>query len=186
MSDLYVLQPDGTRFGPLTKDAIARGIVDGTIAQDSYLAPPGAPQWFHASQLPAVTALVESLRKTSSVPPPRKSSSPPRPTALRATLESPMPIPVKDAPQTDPQLMSAAQTQPHPAVMRELAAMTVVSPSPPATIVSERSPLADKPVVKPVEPKPAEIKPAEAKAAEVKPTGEPSPAKQAWPKWLPF
>ena len=200
MSELYVLQPDGTRFGPLTKDAIARGILDGTIAQDAYLAPPGAPQWFHASQLPAVTALVESLRRSaSSVPPPRPASQPPR-YALKATLESPIAPPISGAspikaPRTDPQVLSAQQTQPQPAVMEQLAAMTVVSPRSPAVAqgpsaaaksTGEKWPEPKRPAGSGAPPVQLDARVETESKAVAKPPPEVGSTKAPWPRWLPF
>jgi hypothetical protein len=68
MSELYVLK-DGRHVGPMSKAAIARGMAEGTIPRDVYVAPPGAKGWLHASQMPELLeALAEAMK---SVPPTR-------------------------------------------------------------------------------------------------------------------
>jgi hypothetical protein len=85
MSDLYVLK-DGRHVGPMSREAIAQAMAEGTMPRDVYVAPPGAKGWLHASQMPELLeALAQALK---SVPPPQ-----PRGVSLTGTLmghQSPM------------------------------------------------------------------------------------------------
>jgi hypothetical protein len=70
MNGFYVFQPNGQPTGPYTTEALARAIVDGDVPRDVFVAPAGAAQWLHASQLPEVLATVDAMTRARSNPPP--------------------------------------------------------------------------------------------------------------------
>jgi hypothetical protein len=76
MGDLYVLK-DGRHLGPLTTDAVARAMVEGSIPRDVLVAPPGAARWLHASQMPELLVALATALK--SVPPPAPQAQGARP-----------------------------------------------------------------------------------------------------------
>jgi hypothetical protein len=192
INEVYVLQPDGKHTGPITTETLARGILAGRFASDVLVAPPGAPRWLHASQVPAVLALVESLRRASSVPPP--GTAPRVATAVSPVFAPPVaPSPARisqlttqlsrevapPAPDTTPNLSGAAAPTTAsrttdlgatvaPSSVSALAAPTLSSPS-----AAVFSPLAVSTPAPHVEVKVDAPKPVAA-------------AQRPWPRWLPL
>jgi len=117
MNDIYVWQPDGQPVGPYTTESLARAIADGSLARDALVAPPGAPQWQHASHLPEVLSMVEAMLRAKS-----PSILPPAAPVSVAPAIPPAPRPMQPrAPQasgTPPRPPQAPQPPPAPTVAR--------------------------------------------------------------------
>jgi hypothetical protein len=92
MNGFYVFQPNGQPTGPYTTEALARAIVDGDVPRDVFVAPAGAAQWLHASQLPEVLATVDAMTRARSNPPPAPAPAQPAPQAKPAD-DKPKPKP---------------------------------------------------------------------------------------------
>src|SRR5580698_1956458 len=120
MHDLYVWQPEGQPVGPYTTESLARAIADGNVAKDAFVAPPGAPQWQHASQLPEVLTLVEAMLRAKS-----PSILPPKPPVAMAPSIPAAPL-VPQAPRA-PQ----APMAPRPPMQSQSAVRSQSSPPPP-------------------------------------------------------
>jgi hypothetical protein len=69
MTELYVLQSDGNRVGPVTDMVVAQAIAAGSLPRDVLVAVPGATEWLHASRMPEVLAALESIVRASTRPP---------------------------------------------------------------------------------------------------------------------
>jgi hypothetical protein len=190
MNTVYVLQSNGQHTGPITTEAIARAIVDGSMHRDTLVAPPGAPQWLHASQMPEVLAIVDAMTasRAPSVPPAAPvplsvqpvAPQPPKPAARPASQAPPAPRPLALPSQQPPIDLAAALAPapipspaavPSPAPAPVQAAPAVAASPAPAPAAKAASPVAAAPVAKPAaatQPKPADDKP------KAKP----------WPRWL--
>jgi uncharacterized protein DUF4339 len=132
MNALYVFQANGQPTGPFTPEALARAIADGAVPRDVFVAPAGAAQWLHASQMPEVSAFVDAMIRARSNPPP------------------PM------FPQAQ-QLAPPSSVQPQaPAVQPQASA---VQPQAPAAQAFSQPAVATTPQAKPADAKPAEEKP---------------------------
>jgi hypothetical protein len=154
ISQLYVLEPDGRHSGPISMDALARRIVEGSVSNDVLVAPLGAQQWLHASQLPDVLMVVDSIRRASIPPPPPAPRPSPPSQSVRAAV-APM------------------ATQPMPPAS---AAPRTTMASPAAPIASPLAPVGPSPV-KAAAPSPSAPPPAQAPA----PTPAAAPAAAASP-----
>jgi hypothetical protein len=107
MNAFYVFQADGQPTGPYTTEALARAIVDGAVPRDAFVAPAGAAQWLHASQLPEVLATVDAMTRARSTPLPvplrAVVSVAPAPTPTLAPVAPAEPAtPAQPAPQAKP------------------------------------------------------------------------------------
>jgi hypothetical protein len=198
MNTLFVLQSNGQHAGPFTTETLARAIVDGQIHRDAFIAPPGAPQWLHASQMPEVLAIVDAMvrARTPSMPPPPQaldfapaSVNPFAPAAPQALQASP-------APQT-PRPPQGSQPPLRPASVAPPAPQPLAPQSPPAPLVTATvaiAPAAPAPAAPGARPAPAPapaVAPAPAPAAAAKapvaPQAKPAddkPKAKPWPKWL--
>jgi hypothetical protein len=197
MSELYVLSPDGKHTGPITTETLARGILAGKFASDVLVAPPGAPRWLHASQLPAVLAVLETLRRASSVPPPGPA---PRTTAVSPVFAPVAPSPARvgqvttqvsrevtpPAPDTTPNLGGASpSTLPRPADLGATVAPSSVSPIAAATLPSSVGPMLS-PFAASTPAPLVEVKVDAPRPAAPHPAAATEPARKPWPKWLPY
>jgi hypothetical protein len=113
MNALYVFQANGQPTGPFTTEALARAIVDGAMPRDAFVAPVGASQWLHASQVPEVNAFVDAMMRARSTPPPPMVAKVQPPAPTEPQLQPPVQVPVQQAPQSQqaPQVQQAPQPQ---------------------------------------------------------------------------
>src|ERR1700722_14864278 len=153
MNTLFLLQSNGQHAGPFTTETLARAIVDGQIHRDAFIAPPGAAQWLHASQMPEVLAIVDAMvrARTPSMPPPPQALdfAPPsvNPFALAAP-QAPQAAPVSRASQPPLRPASVAPPAPQPVAPQSPAA-------PPVTATVAIAPAAPAPGAPAARPAPA-------------------------------
>jgi hypothetical protein len=170
IQQVYVLESNGQHSGPVSTEALARRIVDGSLSQDVLIAPLGGQQWFHASQLPDILAVVQNIRRASAPPPPMPPAPPPAPPPHPASASVRAAAPVS--------------TPPPPAIAP---ALPVAAPAAPPVAAAP----APAPAPKPAVPAPAQATPVAAApvaAATAKPAAAPAtaaqPPRQPWPKHL--
>jgi hypothetical protein len=190
MHDLYVWQPEGQPVGPYTTESLARAIADGNVAKDAFVAPPGAPQWQHASQLPEVLTLVEAMlrAKSPSILPPKPpvAMAPVIPIAPRAPQVAQAPqapraptAPMAPRPPQPSQSAVRTQSAPPPPVQADALFMPPM-PAPGAAIGGLAAALAPAPVAvvpsAPPAPSPMAPPPSPAPAALQAPTPALAPA----------
>lgn len=107
--ELYVLQSNGQRLGPVAKDEVVRAIVDGKMHRDALVAIPGSQQWSHASRLPEVAVAIEALIRTRSTPPPASSEAQTVVIPGRAAIANIEVAAPQAAPKTEAQAKPAAE-----------------------------------------------------------------------------
>jgi hypothetical protein len=214
MNDIYVWQPEGQPVGPFTTESLARAIADGSVAKDAFVAPPGAAQWQHASQLPEVLGLVEGMlrAKSPSILPPRSPvavapvipAAPKVPQAPRAPQPPKAPRPPmasqsgvrtpSSAPPANADAVLSMPSSPAPeSSIAALSAALLPAPTPapvPTPIVAQAPAILPAPDVvqaPPVSPAATAVMPAIAfaKVEPVKPA-EDKPKAKPWPKWIPL
>lgn len=98
MTDWFVYQADGNHIGPVTTDALARGIIAGKVPQDAHVAARGGAQWFPFASVPEIQQALAGLQGQNVGPRPMNSVPP-------------APPPAKDSP-TIRDLMDAAPAAP--------------------------------------------------------------------------
>ena len=167
ISQVYVLESNGQHSGPISTEALARRIVDGSVSQDVLIAPIGGQQWLHASQLPDILAVVQNMRRASAPPPPqpRPPSAPPPP-----SIKAPVAPLAAQAPLSPQPAAAAPAPAPAPAQPKPAPAPAAAAPAAAAPAAAAPAPAAA------AAPKPAAAAPAAAAAAQ--------PAKKPWPKNL--
>ncbi len=79
MKEWYIYQGDGNHVGPVTSEALARGIAGGKVPRDAHFGAVGDPAWVQVTSVPEIAQAIRALetqgfgpasaRPMSSVPP---------------------------------------------------------------------------------------------------------------------